>query len=805
MSPAKRMPLLLALGLSTVGALAEEPESAPAPDEIEGEIVFGPQYFAHTNNRDSAKFEEFRDVPNNFTLEHLLFDWVPKTDWFLRLDAVDVSQDDQRLFADFGNVDRWRASVYYLENPRRWSDQAQQLFANNSDSVFTLEDSFQSAVRAAPSSSLPGGDLDLDGKWDPGSKGFLIDSAIRDSAHHVDLGHQREQGGMALEYTPTRNWILSVAGDRERREGTTPQNLGMYFAHAPAEVAAPIDFRTDTATAGAEYVTRRFNAAVELQTSDFETGNKSLTWDNQLFLNDEAVNANQANPGHGRLTFATDNELERVALRAGANLPAHTRIDASYASTETTQDDAFLPMTINSLLNPAALPAQSLDGEYDTTSANLRISSRPTRSFRFNTWWRSYDVDNKTPSLTFADTVSADYQFGTCANINLPCDANGNDILDDRIPRRNLPYGYKRDAAGALVGWAPIKRLDAAISYEREDTERDFSAVEDATSDNYKLTVDVEAASWLSVRSTLRYQERRADDYDAHYLEESFPNGEPSVAAFNEGSRRFYWTDRDRDSWAVQLDATPAPNWGLYAEASYYQDDYIDPETGKDIGDSFTVQEDRNFDTIPETYDILLAGRTEDEGDSYSLGVTYSAAPRFDVYADYTLETFDYSMASRYRNISGGIGTDDPLDNWSSDVDDDYDTASLGFNWAITADRRWTLRADASRSVGTSDLRTDFVPGGSSSGDTTLTEFPEVKATLELATLVLERKARENLDYSLRYWYESWEENNFASDFNEPYMGDPNNDPGSANSIFLGVDFKDYTNHIVSFLMRYRY
>jgi hypothetical protein len=36
-------------------------------------------------------------------------------------------------------------------------------------------------------------------------------------------------------------------------------------------------------------------------------------------------------------------------------------------------------------------------------------------------------------------------------------------------------------------------------------------------------------------------------------------------------------------------------------------------------------------------------------------------------------------------------------------------------------------------------------------------------------------------------------------------MGDPGNDRGSDRSILLGLDFKNYTNHILSALMRYRF
>ena len=46
----------------------------------------------------------------------------------------------------------------------------------------------------------------------------------------------------------------------------------------------------------------------------------------------------------------------------------------------------------------------------------------------------------------------------------------------------------------------------------------------------------------------------------------------------------------------------------IYAETSFYDEDYFYPETGQPIGSSFTTLEDRNFDGVSETYDILLAG-----------------------------------------------------------------------------------------------------------------------------------------------------------------------------------------------------
>jgi hypothetical protein len=97
------------------------------------------------------------------------------------------------------------------------------------------------------------------------------------------------------------------------------------------------------------------------------------------------------------------------------------------------------------------------------------------------------------------------------------------------------------------------------------------------------------------------------------------------------------------------------------------------------------------------------------------------------------------------------------------------------------------------------------VPGGNASSDTTLLEFPLLKTTLTIAQAGLTRSIGKNLDWTLRYWYEKWHEDNFASDFSQPYMGDPGNDPGSGTSIFLGNDFANYTNQLVTLFMHYRF
>ncbi|HEV8376188.1 MAG TPA: MtrB/PioB family outer membrane beta-barrel protein [Candidatus Polarisedimenticolia bacterium] len=791
------------LGMGLVGipaAGAEEEAAAKTAQEtgpvLAGEVLAGPQWYVQEDPNNSAKFNEYREVPNGFVLEFLSFSWLPRPGYYLDLSARDVSQLDQRIGFDLGKRDLWQFSFHWAENPRRWSDRARQLFTSQGGGDFTLNDTLQAAVQAAPPSADT---APADGQWDAGTKGALIKSAIETSAAAASVGWQREVGSFDASFTPTRHWTFDVGAQRERRSGTAPQSLGMYFALAPAELAAPLDFKTDQARVGGEYAAEHWNIGAQLMASEFETGTTAITWDDQLFLVDTPVNATTANPARGRMSPWSNSDLWGWKLYGGASFAGHSRINATYSQSTTTQDDPFLPTTINGLLLPIAgpLPAASLDGKYELNLGSITLASRPFSWLRYSAWFRDYNYDNKTPSLTFADYVATDYQFSMCGSANA-CGATTN-----RLQRRSLPFAYEKTDLGASAGFRPISWMDVIVAFDREKTDRNIAAVTSSDEDTVKVALDFDVNDWLTLRVTARRQERRADGYDAEYFLESFPIGEANIAAANEGERKYMWTDRDRDSGALMVEISPTPIFSVFAEATYAKEEFFDPITGKRIGESFTLTEDRNFDTIPENYTILLAGRIDDKITTYSVGGTVTPGARWSLYADYTWEDREYRMASRYRNVSGGIGTDDPLDDWGSDTTDRYDTANLGFDAGLTENKKWRLNGDFSWSRGTDLIHTHFVPGGAASGDTTLTEFPKVKTILSIAQVGLTYKARTNLDLLFRYWYEKWDEDNFASDFNLPYMGDPGNDPGSREAIYLGLDFLDYTNQILGFMVRF--
>ena len=92
-----------------------------------------------------------------------------------------------------------------------------------------------------------------------------------------------------------------------------------------------------------------------------------------------------------------------------------------------TQDDAFLPATINPNLAPTvpALPATSLDGEADTFNASVRVTATPTDRLRVNASYARDERDNQTDSLLYP--------------------AVSTDLFLDPTPRANQPFSFTQD------------------------------------------------------------------------------------------------------------------------------------------------------------------------------------------------------------------------------------------------------------------------------------------------------------------------------------------------------------------------
>lgn len=789
----KRNKLTFVAGASLVAlALALNPSPVLADDDDRTSGVVEPSVFWFVENdpEDSAKFEQYREVPSGPAMDHFDVQWLKSDKVFdpalyFRIEGWDVAQDDQRIDLTMGKRGLWKGKIYWAENPRRYGDDAHQLHSYDGDGVFSLIDAFQTAVQggtATGGSNNQGDTAPTDGVWDPGTKGAIMRDALA-IAPDIDVEYERRTGGANFEFTPTRSWKFGLSGQRELRDGNKPQSQSFAFTNV-VEVAGPVDFQTDTFTAFGEYRRKHWNLGANYTMSDFEIGEDHIVWDNPLFPTDVSASSTS----RGRYSLGTDNEMDQWQVYAGANLPGNTRINAIASHTSTSQNDDFLPQTINSMLTQAdlALPETSAHAEYDITLYDIRINSRPLDWFRIKGWWRDYEHDNDTPEIVFPSYAETDVAY-----------------VD--LGRMNLPYSYEKINYGLLAGFSPVDWTELTLSWEREDFERDHAAVEDSREDTWKFSADFDINEHLFLRASYTWQDREADEYHVHYNEESFPEGESVVAPVNVGARKWYWTDRDRDAWSLMAEITPIDKFSIYAEAQVSSADYSDPETGLSIGDSYTVEEDRIAPFgVPETYDIRLAGREDEESSAYTIGFAITPNENWSIHLDHTWEDIDFSMASRYRNVTGGVGQDNPLDDWDSDLEDRYRTFSLGFNgkWA---DGRWEISGDYTSAQAEGDIFTSFVDGGSASGDTDLVEFPTLDNDYVIAHLSFEHHFPSGWDVGLMYWYEQWEYDDWQMDYNAPFIGNPDQERAAYNWIQLGLDYDDYENHILQFFARYHF
>jgi MtrB/PioB family decaheme-associated outer membrane protein len=758
-----------ALGL---GARAADADDGQLRGEVEGSAL----WFVESDPPDSAKFEQYREVPSGLVLDHLLLDWWNDQGWHVWFDAEDLLEDDQRLDLRFGKLDLWKLEIDWKENPRRYSDSAHQLWTHQGDGVFTLEDSLQSALESAPGSS----DGDGDGEWDDGTRGAIMRDAIASSASEVDLGYQRETGRATFEVTPIKELRLGISFERDERTGTMPQNLGAYFSDPFSEVAAPVDWQTDTLSAWAEYRRRHWNAGVRYTVSEFDTKYDRLLWDNQLSLEDSSASS----PGAYQMNLGTDNEYEQFQAWFGANLPGSTRINLDVSEAWAEQDDEFLPKTVNSMLGVTPLGVSRFDGQHEYNTYSLRVSSHPLPWLGLRGWWRQYEFNDDSTSYVFQDYGEVDRAVGDS--------------------RRNLPYSYDRTNWGLSPSFSPADWVTFALSYENVSTDREHAAVEDTDEDILRLTLDLEVASWLWLRASAQTQDRESARFDPDWHEESFPEGESIAHAINEGHREYFWADRDREVYDIMADFTPMETLSIYLQGRYAESDYSDPNTGIDIGGFATFLEDRDGDGVAEPVDILYAGRQSDREQAATLGLSWAPNEDFTIFADHTWEKIDWEMASRYRGVSGGVGTDDARDDWFTDVVDRYRTFTLGFDvrWA---DGLWRATGDVVYSQGKGDIHTAYAIGGSLAGDTDTPIFPQLETELTILDLHFTRELPGGWTVGLRYWYEDWEDDNWQTDYMEPYMGNPDQDPGTSASAFLGVDFDDYENHILMVTARYEF
>jgi MtrB/PioB family decaheme-associated outer membrane protein len=228
-------------------------------------------------------------------------------------------------------------------------------------------------------------------------------SALNSSLAPDELAFDRRTIGLSGDYYASSAW--TVFGELQRQEKIGTDLTSASFLTEAVQLPQPIDYVTDSVTAGTLWAGSRASLRLSYSGSWFEDQGSPLMFANPYL---------PIVPGstEGRLGVPPSNTLQQLAAAGNVRLPWFASTLTYAASLGTLrQNDAFMPIsTLPGAMTPT--PA-SLDGEVLLSHYALGLASRPLSklSLRGNA---IYDGrDDKTNPLAIAYIVTDTFPGGT--------------------------------------------------------------------------------------------------------------------------------------------------------------------------------------------------------------------------------------------------------------------------------------------------------------------------------------------------------------------------------------------------------
>lgn len=750
--------------LPTLALAAEEMKTS-------GSVTVGVQNL-NLNGDSESKFEEYQDgLREDVTLEQLQLQGE-KGDMHFNVKGQDISQKDQSLTAEGGQYGKYKLQFKWDEIIHNYYNDAKFLGTETAPGVWSVPDSTQNTLQA---------DFPL------GAAPVINTANLQDflnTAPTVDLKVEREKGEVNLLYALYKNFNIRAGFSHESKEGYRALSTGSYLRTANGtapvgenfrlyglELPESIDYVTDVFSAGFDY--RRDNWHVDLAYRYTSFSNKigELTWDNPLRLTNAAAVGGAA---LNRLDLPPDSNSHNLSLTGGmTDLPLNSKITATLSRDNITQDDKFLPYTVNTAVVDdsgavaanLALPANDLDGDVTTTLFNLLLNSKPTDQLAVNLKYNYYDYKNDSRKITWdgwvgiAESTWKDYD-GSVA---------GQNPFTNRVPE------YERTRAGAEASYKINRMFTVKGDYNYEEYDRNEDRNADTTEDILGGSVQIKPSDWSMLRLGYHYADRDLDSaYTSHI----------SLADEWEELRMFDQSERQRDTYDAYLSLEPTDRLSLGFSLSYKNDDYDTSHYGLQEGKGYIAGADASY---------MLS-------DSVSVSAYYSR------------DDYETKQRNRTKSNNTGGGSFAVLANdFDTDVDDTTDTVGMNVLVKLIPDTlTMTLGADYSEAKGKINTTNPLYVGGDTATSTTsgalAYTWPELKTETTELKASLNYQLTPQILTGLHYLYRRFQMDDFATDNLRAY-GNPDDIQTNTLShyIFMDANYSDYEAHLVAATLKYSF
>jgi MtrB/PioB family decaheme-associated outer membrane protein len=650
--------------------------------------------------------------------------------YYYRVQGLNLGLDSRFIDAQYKRPGLFGIDLFYDEIPKYQTDSAQTFMLNAGAEYLTLP---------------PTWTITSISNLDP----FLYVN---------EIDHKRKTAGGEFSWILPSHFDFDASYQYQTKRGEKLSSTVINFNSQI--VPEPLKYDTHQIDSHLRYTGDDVQLQLEYYASGFYNDVYSLVWQDPRT---GGAGVGFDDNGLGQKGSMPDNWFHQVTGSGGINLPTNSRFMVNAAFGWETQNDAFLPYTINPNLtaDPGAplglnLPRSDLDGKLETRLVTARFVSNPLPKLGINIGYRWNDRHNDTPIETYYRVRS---------------DSGNQNVSFARV---NRPYSFEQHKVDADVSYEVYKRTKLTLLYEWDRMTRNLQEVEENNEHSVggKLVSHPNRYVNLGARYERSYRDRGTYDCVEPYIAGSPPGsipnpGCPTVAGSGlqfENSpllRKYYMANRRRNDAHVWMTLTPLGNVSISSHLKFIDDDYYKSTYGL------------------TAYRMLSTG----------LDVSYAATDALNFHAFYNHDTSRSEMESTSSATSFN-----PINEWSSKDKNTTNTVGAGFDYDVLPD--WLsvgFEYLFAKSVGRVDTVT-------AAGGPISPPFPNNETSLHDFSVQGDLQFTRNLSMRVGYLFEMFDSFDWATKRVCPACMSPSN-----AVVASGESPPEYNAHLVSLSLIYRF
>lgn len=833
-----------------------------APLELTGSVEIGAQ-IRDTQGGHAAKFEEVRDVPKGFFVTKLKVNLESSdSPYFFRFRGLEIRERDQRFTMNAGKVGRFRSHFMWDQIPHHFGT-GQSFLVETAPGLYQVSPTLRTALQTLM--------LQVTDPARYPANGPLATRVRQElqTAPFTEVRLRRDQALFRQSFQATDNVELYAQFSWTKNRGTRPMGVGSFVRRAvPAtppppsdigglwegigqEVLEPLNYRTTDLKLGAQFHGERWAAGAEYNLSLFRNRITSLTWENPFRVTDDQGCLPNAAPPPPQLCGAInrfrqvrwqsdlvpDNDSHTITVWGKFDVTPQTQLRGVFSLAYWTQNDAFLPWTLNTAIRPVQwdpvttvtnpldlnqLPASSSNSKMRNINQEYAlVNSRET--FRFQARYRSQFLDNQAPQIVFPGYAAfgdSTWRAARTDFFNLPIEN-----LDWDFRRQNGEAGFQWDVLPSLTWkldylWEAWNRKQRDVNRNNEHSIRNRLDWEFNLSGNGGPAKDAEAAApnlagatILRLKFDYTYSNRRALAYNTQPLDfvanfAGSPAGGNTTAwvirapaGADPGTvlqlgvptefnllRRYDQNDRTRNDGRLAVELLKGPNTSFSASYRYLGDEHDKNFYGR-LFNRFSFI-DAEFSHVFENGSFL--------------------------FANYSRETNRYA----YRDLAHLLPAANPLiqgvfaqfpiaNTWERTSRSSLDSFELGINVAPQEGKLVNWQFDLSYALSFARDRISTAnPFGPVRPDGIIHAgafpYPDTVVRRQDVNIAVTRRISEKYEIGVRYWYEPYTQDDFSFNILAPYIH------GNAASdlpkyMFQDARYGSYHANVASVFVRYSF